>query len=637
MCSISGIWRFNGPTITEKEITDFNNVTHYRGPDGDGVFVDTDANLALGHRRLSIIDLSEGGKQPMFSADDNLAITFNGEIYNYLELKEELTAKGHRFVSHSDTEVILAAYQQWGEDCLLKFNGMWAFAIWNRRERCLFLSRDRFGVKPLYYIHRPGKLFAFASESVAFKKLPGFQKTFNHGNVTIALKDNYYLEAHGETIYKDVFKLLPGHWMKVTADGAVQIKRWWKTEEHLVTVPKTYEEQVEAFRELFSDACRLRLRSDVPVGIALSGGLDSSAVYGTIQKLANPEAHTDWKNAFIASFPGTQMDEKAYADEVVKYTAGVANYIYPHNGNVADSIYRETKSEDFIYSSPSVVHNIYKGMRERGIVVSLDGHGADEMLFGYSHMVYALLCLNLNNRDAETVDTWKEMNGITAEEAHRMMDAEMQKARQQENRNLHRLYDRFVPEHLKLMYRKQRFKAKRNTSHLLNYYQAPHHRSTRPFLNSNPALDICYGEFHFQLPTLLRNWDRASMKHGVEIRMPFMDWRLATYVFSLPASAKLSGGYTKRIVRDAVKGYIPENIRLRKNKIGVNAPMAEWFNHDLSSFVLDIVNSQSFLTSEIWNGPVLRQKLEELTKTKTWRQKDGVDYWPYLNAWILMN
>lgn len=637
MCSISGIWRFSGPAATENEITEFNNVTHYRGPDGDGVFLDSTANLALGHRRLSIIDLSEGGRQPMFSADGNLVITFNGEIYNYLELRKELIAKGHQFASHSDTEVILAAYQEWGEDCLLRFNGMWALAIWNRKQQSLFLTRDRFGVKPLYYVYQPQKLFAFASESIAFKKLSGFQKDFNTNNVAIAIRDAYYLEMLGETIYNDVLKLLPGHWMKCNANGKIEIKQWWRTEDHLVDVPKNYEEQVEAFRELFSDACKLRLRSDVPIGIALSGGLDSSAVYGTIQQLANPDGHTDWKNAFIASFPDTAMDEKSYADEVVSFSKGKANYIYPNKDNIANSIYQETKSEDFIYSSPSVVHNIYKGMRDKGIVVSLDGHGADEMIFGYSHMVYEMLLSDSAAKQNDLSVIWQEMTGLSDEEANKILANDYAVTRSPNRQGLHKIYDNLLPQKIKTFYRKQRFLMNRKNAHLLQYPQRVRRVGEYPLPNKKAGFNIAYREFHHLLPTLLRNWDRASMKHGVEIRMPFMDWRLATFVFSLPDSSKVGAGYTKRIVRDAMKGFIPEDIRLRKNKIGVNAPMQEWFNNELSSFVLDIVHSQTFQQSDIWNGPLVGAKIEAMTKAKSWQQKDGTNYWPYLNAWILMN
>jgi asparagine synthase (glutamine-hydrolysing) len=456
-------------------------------------------------------------------------------------------------------------------------------------------------------------------------------------NLTRGINDAFHLEFIGETIYKDIVKLLPGHSLKLRRRGDPVIKKWWKIEEHLVTVPESYEEQVQVFRELFTDACKLRLRSDVPVGIALSGGLDSSSVYSTIQQINNQTINGNWKNAFIACFPDTKMDEKYYADEVINFTNGTPNYIYPEDKHIGSAIYDEIKREDFVYTSPPVVHNIYKEMRKKNIIVSLDGHGADEMLYGYPHMLYDCLIDDHKNSTVELRRTWAEVTGITMEKADQVIAAEFA-GREGWNPSPYRnLYDKYLPKGLKTVYRKHRFKSKRSESWLLNYVELAKKQTDLPFLRNNPVLEISYKEVHDKLPTLLRNWDRASMKHGIEIRMPFLDWRLVAYVFSLPQTSKVGEGYTKRIVRDAMKGWMPETVRLRKPKIGINAPMEEWFNDSMSSFILDAVNSPTFLQSHIWNGPLLRDHLTRLTKEKKWTHSDSVFFWPYLNAWILSN
>lgn len=641
MCSISGIWRLNGQPVLPNEIREFNNSTSYRGPDGEGIYLDAKKNLALGHRRLSIIDLSEAGKQPMFSADGTLVITYNGEIYNYLELKTELISKGHSFKTKTDTEVILAAYQEWGEDCLFKFNGMWALAIWDLEKNSLFLSRDRFGIKPLYYLYKPRKLFAFASETIAFKYLPGFERSVNSTNADLGIRNSFYLESIGETIYESIQKLLPGHYIKIDYKKNLVIKKWWKTEEHLPGISDNYNDQVEMFKDIFQDSCKLRLRSDVPIGIALSGGLDSSAVYCTIQqmlKTAIPvknDEKRNWKNAFIACFPDTKMDEQSFADEVVTYTNGVANYIYPDQNDISTAIYNETKAEDFIYLSPPVVHNIYKEMRKKNVKVSLDGHGADELLFGYPHMVAELI-----NKRKEGVlpnslcTTWADMTGISYEHAD-IMFAEFREYNKTEPKN--NTFNKYIPIALKSIYRNNLMRSKKNDSWMLrNTYFKKLSNNIPPHFE-DLAFSICYNETHKQLPTLLRNWDRASMRHGVEIRMPFLDWRLVTFVLSLSESSKIGEGYSKKIVRDAMKGMMPDSIRLRKNKIGINAPLDEWFNGAMTGFLLDAVNTHSFLKSDIWNGPLIRDFVEKMTRERKWTQKDAMNVWPYLNAWILMN
>lgn len=635
MCGISGIWLSN-KKVEHAEIINFNNAIEHRGPDGHDVYLGDGEQLALGHRRLSIIDLSDMGKQPMTDTSERYVITYNGEIFNYVELKEELRSKGHSFRSRTDTEVILAAYKEWGEDCLYKLNGMWAFAIWDKQQKELFISRDRYGIKPLYYISKHGEYFAFASETIAFKHLRFFNRTLSNKNVTLGISDTFYLENIGETLYKNLYSLKPGHKAIVTQNKVLEITKWWDIKGQVSTVPSNYEHQIEEFRDLLDDSCKLRLRSDVTIGTALSGGVDSSSVYSTIQTLRKNSEITlarsdeELQAAFIASFPGTSMDEKEYADKVVDFHGGTAKYIYPNLDTVADEIERQVRSEDFIYMSPPVIHNIYKKMKENGVTVSLDGHGVDEMLFGYPKMLEYYYPVAENEAEKSMlIDT---LHGLTLEPETELRKrlSSIQIKQKSFLGEVRSMAEKVLPESVLDIYRQR----KHDNKHFHRSYK-PVDLVDRNMQNYPPDFPVVYNYFTLFLPTLLRNWDRASMQHGVEIRMPFMDYRLVSYVFGLPFASKVNDGYTKKILRDAMKGRVPDSVINRKHKIGINAPTAEWFNSVLNTYVSDVVNSKSFVESGIWNGPNLKKYAEKRSAEKSWTHSDCVFFWPILNAWIL--
>jgi asparagine synthase (glutamine-hydrolysing) len=361
-----------GPINSEKLIIDdvikMTDSMIHRGPDGAGYELYNNETLGFGHRRLSILDLSEAGKQP-FNYLESYSITYNGEVYNFLEIKEELKLKGYTFKTTSDTEVIIAAYHEFGKACLTKFNGMWAFAIWDKQIQELFLSRDRFGVKPLHYCYKPNQLFAFASETIAFKYLNNYKRTFNTQNLVTAIQNSSYIEAAGQTIYDGIEQLLPGHCITISSDKNLKITRWWNTSDHLVSYDEDYNKQVETFKELFFSACQLRMRSDVSIASALSGGLDSSSVYCTLQQFKNNSFNIEripdnWQKAFIATFPGTSMDERKYAEEVINHTKGNAVYITPDYSNLLKDITYSTQLFDGIIANPLIaISDIYKSMR----------------------------------------------------------------------------------------------------------------------------------------------------------------------------------------------------------------------------------------------------------------------------------
>ena len=640
MCGIAGIWHLDGSPLAQEKLRAFTDSLSHRGPDGGGLQV-YGKTLGLGHRRLSVIDPGSGAAQPMQSRDGRYSITFNGEIYNFLELRRELSEQGFSFVTDSDTEVILAAYQRWGPDCQLRFNGMWALAIYHHHDQRLFLSRDRFGVKPLHYVYRPGKLLAFASETIAFAHLEGFQRELNPTALARAISQHSSLEAYGYTIYRELYQLLPGHCAHFSPERPFQQVRWWDTLAHTRAAPEPYQQQVERFAELFSSACQLRLRADVPLASALSGGLDSSAVYCTVHRLmqqASLERVPDnWQSAYVATFPGSRVDERHYAEQVVASVGGPAHYLSPDHHRLAADLESTTRLFDGLSGTPlNCLTGVYRAMREQGVVVSLDGHGADELMFGYRQAVW----------QAAERARQRGQSELAADYTQIYLDMMFPQERAQA--------EQLVPAAPPSRLRGQLSALKRRVKGLLGPPAlpevAPHpwllrHRWERlPYLTpgfqkeqSRPVQDpVNYINFHYaELPYNLRDFDRGAMQHGVEIRMPFLDYRLVSYLFSLDESSKLGGGHTKRILRDAMAGVLPESIRNRRLKIGLGSPLQDWFNGPLAEYLCDEVASQTFRQHAFLDGPSLQKLVVERCRQRRWSDQDCHLFWPILNAHIL--
>lgn len=552
----------------------------HRGPDGWDLWQGNDATL--GHRRLSILDLSENGRQPMSYADGRYWITFNGEIYNFIEVRSELKALGHTFRSDSDTEVILAAYVQWGESCLERFNGMWSFAIWDNVERSLFLAKDRFGKKPLFHTTLPNGDFAFASEMKALLPLmrsPQPDRKLIRG---MTLRSSFAYEATERCLIDGIRRVPAGHcgWLK---DGKLRLRRWWNTLDHLPEVPESYEEQVEVLRELLLDACRIRMRSDVTIGTALSGGLDSSAVFSVlahINRTHGGEARlsNDWQHAFVASFPGTPLDEAAFAQRVADHVGCRAEVMAIDPTKSIDQLSRMLYLyEDLTVTSPLPFMALYGRIKRAGVTVTLDGHAADEIFGGYStDWAYALM-------DA----------GTDLEQINQVLD----------------VYEGGMPEGT-AQFRKPGNRALSYAKRLggtLAKHALGMHSNLGPEYTQHPRwreLDhmgrVLFWQSHaFVLPTILRSYDRYGMANSIEIRMPFLDWRVATFGLALPWSSKIRRGYSKAIIRDAVADYMPHDIAYRRTKIGFNSPIVDWMRGPLRPFFEDTVASRAFKENEL--------------------------------------
>lgn len=601
MCGILGTVPF---TPTEYFKSALDTLTH-RGPDSYGI-ESFGQKVTLGHRRLSILDLSPNGHQPMTEDSGRYSIIFNGEVYNFLEIKQELINKGHGFNSTSDTEVLLKAYLEWGESCIQRLNGMWAFAIWDNKNQELFLSRDRYGQKPLFYAQVKDK-FVFASEMKAI--FPFLEEVEVSDDFNWMKQNIFYYEATEKCLIKGIKRFPAGH-NGVYKNGRLTTKRYWNTLDHLVDVPKDYDEQVELFRDLFMDATKLRMRSDVTIGTALSGGLDSSATISAMANLAknNNSYSNDWQHAFVAAFPGTPLDESKYAKMVTDHLGIGATFIniepLEHWEKLDEYFYL---FEDLYITSPLPMIMLYGSVKQNGVTVTLDGHGADELLSGYQQGTLESLW------DAR----WSPQN----------------------TRDILNIYQGSINEDT-VQYQRtsslsvyRHYMLKKWGKKLLGKKMPSMDNNHHNFGKLDNHAQYLYAMFNENImPTLLRNYDRYSMINSVEIRMPFMDYRIVNFVNSLPYSSKIGKGYTKRIVRDALDPFLPKEVTWRKTKVGFSSPIVDWMQNELSSWFLDTVNSKDFLESELVENPgKLKREITEIV------QKESSDFSKAQHCWTRLS
>lgn len=608
MCGILGVT--GQLPQKEKFLSALHKLTH-RGPDGFGIYQNTE--VLLGHRRLSIIDLSENGKQPFVI--DHYAITFNGEIYNYLELKKELETLGHVFYSDSDTEVLLRSFLQWGPNCLKRLNGMWAFVIYNSNEKQLFISRDRFGQKPLFF-YENSKSFMFSSEMKGLTPLipeVKVSKKFHEFNL-----NSFAYESTSETLLADIKRFPAGHYGYYSMTSKkLQIHKYWDLLENLVEVPKSYEEQKEQFRSLFFDSCALRMRADVSIGSSLSGGVDSSAVVSAMSRIgrSNQFNHTsiDWQHAFVAQFPGSFLDETKYAKKVIEATGVEGHFINPDQSKEIQNINQYFYFfEEVDATSPIPMSLIYKSIKESGVTVSLDGHGVDESYSGYGMSILEALLDTSNPRHIiDILDTYN---------------------------NLHpKEFSQGVPSNSLMMYliflytrRKTAFRNLVKRFPLIGRIQKE--GTIEKLGNFNFNLYLLFTQSI--LPTLLRNYDRYSMMHGVEVRMPFMDYRLVSFAFSLPWNAKIKDGYSKYIIRDSLQDIIPQEVIWRKTKIGFQSPLTEYFKGPWREYIEDEIHSLKCKNSSLVKQNELKSDFNKLVNKSQGSFESGKNFWKKMTPYF---
>lgn len=515
-------------------------------PTGAMTASDQPVALAFGHRRLSILDLSVLGHQPMCTNDRRYWLIYNGEIYNYAELAEELAALGYRFLSHSDSEVILAAYATWGAASLHKLNGMFALAIYDAAAGSIFLARDRFGIKPLYYWIAPNGAFHFASEIKQFTAAPGWSPRLNLTRAQAFLATGL-TDCSDETLFAGVYHLLPGHSATVAmrdvrgdASGRIRTNQWYELEP--AAFSGTFEDAAAEYRRLLTDSVRLMLRADVPIGSCLSGGLDSSSIVCLINRQLRQQGAEGLQKTFSARATGSPFDESPWIEEVVKQTGVDARATVP----TVEMMARESATFAWHQDEPTASTSffaewsVYALVQQSGLKVMLDGQGADEVLAGYLAF-FAPYFASLA-RAGQFAAIWREMQAFKRRHGYGEMAA------------------------LKGIIRS-----------LL---------SRDPQFASVSALSRAQ-VIYSNLPMMLRCADRSAMAHSVESRVPFLDHRVVEFSMGLPDALKIGGGVTKRVLRDAMSGILPDCIRDRVDKIGFETPEAVWMTGDQRQWFRD--------------------------------------------------
>jgi asparagine synthase (glutamine-hydrolysing) len=586
----------------------------HRGPDQQGEWRSESDKIWLGHCRLSILDLSLSARQPLACHNGRYVIVFNGEIYNFLELRRELQSHGYSFRTDSDTEVIGAAYDLWKEECLNRFDGMWAFALWDTQQKQLWLSRDRFGKKPLYYFAK-GDDFAFASEVQVLHRWLGEKAELDAAVVQEICAGRFGWQGTDRTYLKGVRSVPAGCSLWRSADG-LALRRWYRLQPGSVDVPGDFPAQAKALRNLIQDACRLRLRSDVPLATCLSGGVDSSTITALVNQeitKATERAASGNYEAFCAGFPNTMLDEVREATSLSQ-ALGVKLNVIKIEAPSSEDILRTIQSMDGPMHAMAFypIWKLYEFIRAKGVKVTLDGQGADEMMGGYFETIkVAMLSAMKGFRPFWLRDVFKTYSNLgESDYLSRKADA---------RKELRSLIKR--PLSLSRKWLRDMLHSHGSTSKDELEYSQPVPPGVSPL-----KADLYKQFFQVQLPTILQQFDRCSMAHGVECRMPYMDYKIVEFVFSLPEVSVVGGGYTKRVLREAVRGLIPDGTRLNKNKIGFNAPLVEWFAGPLRELMRDMLASRECRESAHFIGRDLSDRFSAWLKDPRW--ESAWRFWP---------
>jgi asparagine synthase (glutamine-hydrolysing) len=572
MCGIAGIISPNTFEVTKEQLKKMTDALAHRGPDGQAQWINQAGNVGLGHTRLSILDLTEAAAQPMHYLE-RYSIVYNGEIYNYIELKEVLFKRGYHFQSKSDTEVILAAYDYWKEDCIEYFDGMFAFAILDKKEQIIFAARDRFGEKPFYYVAKDD-LFVFASEMKAFWAI-GIEKETDEKMLLNYLALGYVQNANNkeQTFFKNVYSLVPGSFMQLNIKTLqYHTHTYWDIDKD--TVRKISRgDAIEKFRELFTLSINRRLRSDVTVGTSLSGGLDSSSILATINHSGG------LIKTFSAIFKDFEKDESKHISTVTDYLSAkksysgqIQNYFTEPSalGLIKDfeklCYYQE---EPFPSSSIYAQYKVFELAGQQQVKVLLDGQGADEILAGYHKYIHWYL------------------QQLAAK--NRFITAHKEKQQLLKNKlpfkwGIKNYLAAYLPAHAVIQLEQNEYmKSIKQPDINKDFVAALQGREwegiRKPIITK--LNDILYFNTHtLGLEELLRFADRNSMAHGREVRLPFLSHQLVEFIFSLPADFKIHDGWTKWLLRKMMDKKLPDEIVWRKDKVGYEPPQKQWMHNE---------------------------------------------------------
>lgn len=609
MCGILG-YAANRDLVSHERWVRARDTLAHRGPDDAGVWSASEGSVRLASRRLAILDLSAAAHQPFTDPEADLAIVHNGEIYNYVELRAELMSHGHRFRSDSDTEVILAAYKEWGCGCVTRLNGMFAFVVWDERTRTLFAARDRFGEKPLYYCAGDGFL-AFASEIKALlvaglvRAAPNERAIYRY----LAFRE---IDSGEETPFAGVRSLPPAHCLSYSPDtDALTVSRYWDLDPARRTRLPGDSAYAEEFRGLLADSVRIRLRSDVPVGSSLSGGLDSSSIVCLMaRELAGGAQQT-----FSARFGDPRYDEGPHIERVNRWTRAVGNDVFPDPARLPVEMAKLAWHQEEPFFSTSIYAQwcVMRLAQSEGVTVLLDGQGGDETLAGYQ-LYYG----------PRFVDLFRELRWAAL---GREGGAYIQK---HGLRGVPLLAFTMLPDRLRHPVRRR---ARTLALHP-DFARAWRREREETHAHFRRGLDNAQYQTltRTMLPALLRYADRNSMAFSREVRLPFLDHRLVEFLFSIPEEQRLRGMTTKVVLREAMRGVLPEEVRERKDKLGYAPPQGAWMRGPLRSWIDGVLKSRS-LSQRGWVDPIAAGRVwasflrgDESAGSLVWR-------WVALEAW----
>ena len=605
MCGIAGIQGLKNDDLLKT----FSKEMEHRGPDGDGYYFGE--NVSLINRRLAIIDRA-GGDQPIYNEDKSIVVVYNGEIYNYQELRSELEKNGHIFSTQSDTEVIVHGYEQWGDTCFDRFNGMFGIALYNIKNDVLILARDHFGIKPLYFTDsKINKPFAFASEIKPLLTSHFSDVSPNEKVIYRYLRFRIHDDSR-ETFFSGIHRLLPGE-MMIMKGNKREIKSYTSLQSDLVSLSKNsnttnlLQTNIKEFKELLIDSISRRLISEVPVGTCLSGGLDSSTVVAVVNKLLKENANNSQsvgavQKTFSAVFPGSTNDEEKYIDTLLATSKKIQDYkIYPNSKTFLLDLatFVRTQEEPTISTGPYAQYKVMEQVHKE-VTVVLDGQGSDEMMAGYLPYYFVYIRQLLTKKE------------------YLKLVSEIWQGR-----------DIF----LKFFLQKLQIKKTVNTKKLLNAEFADHQKEeTFVVENTNLKKRLIEDIFQNSLQSLLRYEDKNAMKFSVEGRVPFLDFRLIRFIFSLPDKAIILNGWNKYILRKATEDILPLLINNRRNKIGFTTPEHEWFLKEHTA-IRAYFTSATFFAKSFINQAELVIAFDSYVRGET---DDSMVFWRVLNLELWM-
>ena len=604
MCGIVG---FYSKRNDKKHIIDEQLKTlSHRGPDDNDTFLN--ANIAFGHSRLAIIDINHA-KQPMKSADHQYILIFNGEIYNYLELRQHLVSKGMQFKTYSDTEVLLNMYIYYGKNCVSKLNGMFAFTIYDTQNDSLFLARDHFGIKPLYYTYKEND-FIFASEVKAILKYPGIKAESDMQSINEYLTFQVMLKKH--TLFKNIHSLEPATYMIVQNGKIKEKKKYWEFD-YQIDESKTEEQYTSELLHLLENTLNIQTRSDVPIGAYLSGGIDSSLVSTLASKNYFGDFHT-----FSGGFKDSpDFDETGYAQIVHRSINSIHHEIFPTSNDFSDTFEQIIYHMDYPEAGPGVFSQyMVSKLASEHVKVVLGGQGGDEIFGGYTRYAVAYLEQALKGAIFETAEEGKHLvtlQSIIPNMAQLKNYVPLLKEQFKEG-----LFDPMDERYFRMMNRSHRLGEIYNQDFLQTFEQEQlldkfkqvfNHPDTQSYFNKMTHFDL-----KTLLPALLHVEDRMSMAVSIESRVPILDHRIVELAAKMPPAMKFAGGKTKSMLINSVKNVLPREIINRKDKMGFPTPINNWLAGDLKEYALDILTSQEAKNRGYLNTNAIEKQINQSGK-----------------------